>query len=225
MNHDHSDDHSVDLATRFTREYWDHRYGSDQRIWSGNVNQRLAEQAAGLPPGAALDLGCGEGADALWLARQGWEVTALDVSAVAVERAAAHAAATDPDAAARITWQQADLMTWEPPAARFDLVSIQFLHFPRPQLEALLNRLATSVRPGGTLLVVAHHPSDLDTTAHRPDHPELFLSPDELAALLPSARWNLVEVAGPARETTGPDGRSTTIHDAVVRATRRPDAG
>ena len=104
----------VDTADLFTQEFWDARYGATDQVWSGNPNPRLVEHVADLTPGTALDVGCGEGADAIWLAARGWQVTAIDVSPVALERVANRAAEAGEQIAARITWQQADVLVWEP---------------------------------------------------------------------------------------------------------------
>ncbi|HEV7666156.1 MAG TPA: class I SAM-dependent methyltransferase, partial [Chloroflexota bacterium] len=96
----------------WTQEFWDERYASAATIWSGNPNPHLVAQVSDLRPGTALDVGSGEGADAIWLAEQGWQVTGIDVSMVALERAAQMAAAAGHDVADRITWQQADILTW-----------------------------------------------------------------------------------------------------------------
>src|SRR5713226_3677091 len=109
--------HSHDDTIQFTQEFWDDRYRSASRLWSGRPNPQLVAQTAGLAPGDALDAGCGEGADAIWLARHGWTVTAVDVSAVALERAAANAGAEG--AGDRITWRRADLLSWDPGRHRF----------------------------------------------------------------------------------------------------------
>src|SRR6476661_2126850 len=110
---------------------WDERYRSKARLWSGKPNPQLVHEAGGLRPGKALELGCGEGADAIWLARQGWSVTAVDVSAVALERAHSHELAelaresvnaSNGDIRSRITWQQADLTQWQPEGP-YDLVT------------------------------------------------------------------------------------------------------
>src|SRR4051794_25845689 len=106
------------------QEQWDDRYAESHRIWSGNPNVALVAEIAGLPPGRALDLGCGEGADAVWLARQGWQVTAADISPVALVRAAEHAA----DAGVTVDFQHHDLSQTFPDGT-YDLVSAQFLHF------------------------------------------------------------------------------------------------
>lgn len=221
-SHDHAGpDHFPDAATILTREFWEARYRSADKVWSGNPNLRLVEQVADLPPGSALEVGCGEGADAIWLAARGWQVTAVDISTVALERAAGWAADAGAEVAARITWQQADILAWEPAPRQFDLVSAQFVHLPPELRDAFHRRLAAAVRPGGTLLVVAHHPSDLETTVGRWNVPEYFFTADDVAAVLDPDDWRIVVVGAPERQATDPDGRPVTIRDAVLRAERR----
>ena len=201
-------------------EFWDERYRSAQRIWSGNPNPQLVAEVAGRPPGRALDVGCGEGADAIWLARQGWTVVGADISSVALERAARNARDTDPAAAARITWQHADLLAQPPEPASFDLVSAQFMQLPPEPRVRLFTSLATAVRDGGMLLVVGHHPSDLASGVHRPPSPDLFYSPEDLAGLLDSS-WTIEVCQARPRRASTPDGAEATIHDTVLAAIRR----
>jgi SAM-dependent methyltransferase len=210
--------HSRDL--HFTPEYWDDRYRSAHRLWSGMPNVQFVAQVADLPPGAALDAGCGEGADAIWLASHGWAVTAIDVSAVALDRAADHAAAEQ--VAERITWQHGDLRTWDPGSRRFDLVSVQFMHLPGTAFEAVHARLAAAVRPGGTLLIVNHHPDDVTANVGRPDALAAFPDAKGLAAGLEPGQWDVVVASAFERPETDVDGRPTTVKDSVLRATRRP---
>ncbi len=222
MNHEHHgshDDSPVDMA-HFSQAFWDERYGSADRIWSGNPNAQLVAAVAGLTPATALDVGCGEGADAIWLASQGWHVTGVDVSVVALDRAASQAAAAGEQVAARITWQQADVLTWVPPARQFDLVTAQFMQLPRAELESLHGRLAAAVRPGGVLLIVGHHPTDLDTGIGRPHHPELMFTAEQVAATLDPDEWTITVAAAPQRQAVNPDGDPVTIRDAVLQATR-----
>lgn len=174
-----------------------------------------------MSPGNALDVGSGEGADAIWLAARGWNVTGVDVSTVALERAAERAAAAGADIADRTTWEQADILSWEPPARRFDLVSAHFMHLPGPAREALHRRLAGAVRPGGRLLVVGHHPSDLETSVGRPNVPDMLFTPEQVAAVLDAAEWEILVSAAPSREARDPEGRPVTIHDTVLHAVRR----
>ena len=213
-------DHHVD--ERFTAAYWDERYGTAERIWSGAPNAQLVAEVTDLPPGMALDAGCGEGGDAHWLAGRGWRVTALDVSEVALRRAAAHAPA---EAADRIRWQHADFTTWEPDGAVFDLVSAQFLHFPSALRKRVYAGLAAAVAPGGTLLIVAHEPSELHTgsvgssgaNGHEPD---MFVTAEQLAAELDPAAWEVL-ITDSRPRVAQVDDREVPISDAVLRARRR----
>jgi 2-polyprenyl-3-methyl-5-hydroxy-6-metoxy-1,4-benzoquinol methylase len=150
-------------------------------------------QVSGLAPGAALDVGSGEGGDAIWLATRGWRVTAMDVSGVALERGAAAAARLGPDVAERITWVHADVSTWDAAGEQFDLVNAEYLHFTRAKAE-VYQRLAQLVRPGGALLVVGHHPADMQCLAGaRHSHMEGFLfSADEIASVLDRSAWHIV---------------------------------
>lgn len=207
----------------FDESFWDERYrqhGEHGAVWSGQPNAQLVAEATGLAPGSALDVGAGEGADAAWLARRGWRVTAVDISSVALARAAA-AVADDPDTAARIIWQHQDLTASPPPAGTFDLVTAQYLHLPAPQRGGVYSRLAASVAPGGTLLIVGHHPSDLETTVRRPSVPGLLFTAEQIAAELDPGEWEIITCASRPRETTDSDGAPATVHDSVLRAHRR----
>ena len=206
-------------AIEFTQEFWDNRYSSAGQLWSGQPNAQFAAHAAALEPGEALDAGCGEGADAIWLARRGWAVTAVDVSAVALERAAAAAGAAGGDVARRIGWRREDLLTWVPEPDRYDLVSAQFMHFPRAELTAFHQRLAAAVRPGGTLLLIAHHPDDLH--AARNGHPDLFWYAEDIAASLEPGQWEVRVAEASGRSAIDHDGQPVTFQDTVLRAARR----
>lgn len=204
-------------------EFWENRYrtgrGEDGRMWSGRVNATVEAQVAGLTPGSALELGCGEGADALWLAGHGWTVTAVDLSAAALEVAALHA--TREGLADRVTWQQADLATWHP-TQEYDLVTSAFLHspfeFPR---EAILRRAASAVAPGGRLLVVSHAASPPGSGHdHDPDAPPLPTPAEVVASLDLSADWVIESNSTVERAVTW-RGHDVTLVDAVVRV-RRP---
>lgn len=213
--------HELSAETAHTAAYWDERYGGTEPVWSGRVNPRLVEHASELATGTALDIGCGEGGDAGWLAAQGWTVLAVDVSAVVVGKARAAAAkALSAEVAARITWQQADILTWQLPADAFELVSVQFLHLTRDGFADLNRRLAAAVRVGGTLLLVNHDPSDHGGPVPRPHIPELFLTADELVATLDPADWRVEVAQAVPREFTWA-GNPVTIHDTVLRAVRR----
>lgn len=174
-------DHAPDQA------YWDDRYSTSDRIWSGRANPQLVAEAEHLEAGRALDVGSGEGGDAVWLASRGWTVTAIDLSEVALSRAEAAAADTlEAGDAARITWEHHDVLTWTPPEAAFDLVSAQYAHFPSADMAPLTTRLAAAVAPGGTLLVVGH-----EKTGHHSIGPDFFFTAGDLGALLDPALWSI----------------------------------
>jgi 2-polyprenyl-3-methyl-5-hydroxy-6-metoxy-1,4-benzoquinol methylase len=199
----------------YTQAFWDDRYQSADKLWSGHPNAQLVAQVTGLPPGDALDVGSGEGGDAIWLASRGWHVTAVDVSAVALDRAAQAAAAAGVQDS--ISWQQRDMLTWDPGPARFDLVSAQFMHLPKEAQEAMHGRLAAAVRAGGTLLIVGHLHDEL----HAHIAPR-FRPAEDIAASLDPADWEVVIAGAIERPGVGPDGESVTLVDSVLRAVRRP---
>jgi SAM-dependent methyltransferase len=205
---------------RYDQEFWDERYRSAHSLWSGNPNPNLVAEADGLAVGAALDAGAGEGADAIWLARRGWRVTAVDISSVALDRASAHAAAAGAEVAGRINWLREDILRWRPPEREYALVSAQYMHLPPEHRASVYGRLAAAVADRGTLLIVGHHPSDMQTTMPRPQQPDLFFTGEDLAAELGGDGWEIVTNAAAPREVTDPQGRLVTIHDTVFRARR-----
>lgn len=208
----------------FDESFWDERYrqhGAHSSVWSGQPNAQLVAEAAELVPGSALDVGAGEGADAVWLARHGWRVTAVDISSVALARAAS-AVRGDPATAARITWKHQDLTAAPPPAGTFDLVSAQYLHLPPAQRDGVYGQLAASVAPGGTLLIVGHHPSDLETSVRRPSVPGLLFTAEQVAAQLDLIDWEILTCVSRPRTATDSDGAPVTVQDSVLRARRRP---
>lgn len=189
------------------QQFWDELYRSKDQLWSGAVNGVLVTEVADLPPGQALDLGCGEGGDALWLAERGWLVTAVDISRVALDRAVA--AAGD----AKVSWTHADLTTFTPPAGAFDLVSALYFTLPRAAPHALESILA-SVAPGGTLLVAFHDLRDVHDHPHL--HPHDFYLPDEIAELLDDT-WTVQVNEIRPRVSQAPPG-TDHVNDVVLKA-------
>lgn len=203
-------------------EFWDALYGERDQIWSGNPNAFLVREVEELAPGTALDLGCGEGGDSIWLAQQGWQVTGVDISTVALERAAA--AAEGDGVANRIDWRHHDLAESFPDGT-FDLVSAQFFHSPvELPRDDILRAAAAAVRPGGTLLIVGH--ADMPPWArHKPGHGHADMpSPAQVLELLDldPDEWHEALLESPPREAKGPDGETATLTDSILRIRRRP---
>ena len=199
--------------------HWEQRYAEKPRIWSGRVNARLAEIVPQIDGDIVLDLGCGEGGDAIWLAEHGWEVVAVDVSATALARAAEEA--DKRGVLSHIDFQQHDL-TRTLPEGPFDLVSAQFFHsmvdMDRP---AILRRAAATVAPGGTLLIVDH--GGAPPWAPEEVRHHVFPPPDEVVAglALDPAQWETVQLGPVDRVTTGPDGQQAVLADNVIQLRRR----
>jgi SAM-dependent methyltransferase len=169
-------------------------------------------------PGTALDAGCGEGADAIWLAERGWRVTAIDIASTALDRA--RAVDVPAQVAEGIVWQQGDLVVTPPPAATFDLVSSHFMQMEPDALATFVRGIAAAVKPAGTLLIVGHHPSDLLTTARRPRAPGVLYAAEDVVALLDPNEWDIVVCAARPRPASDPDNNPITVHDTVLRAKR-----
>ncbi len=218
-------------------EHWESQYAERAQRWSGRVNATTADVVRTLTPGDALELGCGEGGDAVWLAEQGWRVTAVDISATAVARGAAGAASRG--IGDRVTWASHDLSTWAP-EGELDLVTASFFHSTVELARTeILRRAAGRLRPGGHLLLVSHvfeTVADIPPWALRhhgtvdPDDPALqahmkaLLTPSEevTALALDPTHWVVVTQEIRTREATGPDGAETaTVKDGVVLLRRR----
>jgi thioredoxin reductase/SAM-dependent methyltransferase len=197
--------------------FWEQRYAEADRVWSGRPNATLVEVASALPPGRALDLGCGEGADAIWLAGRGWEATGVDISPTAVARAADAARAARVDA----RFVAADLATFGLDEL-FDLVTASFLHSPVALDRAdALRRAAERVAVGGRLLVIAHAaPPPWASAEHVRDH--VFVGPaEDLAALALDPQVWTTEIADVrTREAVAPDGSAAQLEDGVVLVRR-----
>jgi SAM-dependent methyltransferase len=176
----------------------------------------LVAELTGLPVGTALDAGCGTGADAVWLAQQGWEVTAIDISPTAVGQAERFAADQAPDVAARISWVVADLTAWEPPK-QYDLVVSQYVH-PDAPFGVFVARLAHAVAPNGTLFVAGHDHADSYSAAHSPENASI--GPEAVVSSLSTNLWD-VEVAETRTRQVRHGSTEATMHDLVVRARRR----
>ncbi|WP_334172553.1 SAM-dependent methyltransferase [Sinomonas sp.] len=207
-------------TTQGPSEYWDSFYSERDRIWSGKPNPALVREVETVAPARALDLGCGEGADAIWLAQRGWTVTGVDVSAVALSRAQQHA--EDAGVADRVQWLERDLAAWEP-EDEYELVSAQFLHSPiELPRERILRRAAEAVAPGGLLLVVGH--TEFPPWGRHRHADEAQLPTAEQLAMtlgLRAGGWEVEATTSDGREVKGPEGQVAIMTDAVLRARRR----
>ncbi|MFJ2863426.1 class I SAM-dependent methyltransferase [Kitasatospora sp. NPDC087314] len=161
---------------------WDDRYAASELVWGVEPNRWVVRELTGRTPGHALDLATGEGRNAIWLATQGWEVTGLDYSAVALERAERLTADLPDEVADRLTWRHGDARSHEAPAAGYDLVLVAYLQVPAEDRRAVLRRAAAALAPGGTLLVVGHDLSNLTEGVGGPQDPAVLFTPQDVLA-------------------------------------------
>jgi 2-polyprenyl-3-methyl-5-hydroxy-6-metoxy-1,4-benzoquinol methylase len=194
---------------------WDERYSGEEKIWSGKPNAQLVAEVSALTPGTALDVGCGEGGDVIWLAEQGWTVTGADFSANGLARAARHA--QEAGVADRIDWWQVDARSLAADGRTYDLVTSHFLHPPDSGTVAVTPRLAAAVAPGGHLLIVGHAPSAVFTQLSESHRRAMFVAED-LRAGLPAGFEVLVAEQRP--RTVVRDGKTLDIHDSTFLARR-----
>jgi SAM-dependent methyltransferase len=195
---------------------WDAMYRSRDAVWSGEPNPQLVAEVAGMTPGRALDLGCGEGADALWLAARGWTVTAVDISRVALGRAAADEKRVHAPAGA-VDWRHADTAATPPQPGAYDLVSLQYFPVRREPGHRALRALLDAVAPGGTLLIGSHHHAEV---AHVREAAQ-YHTVHDVADLL-GDEWTITVLEERARADPAPAGTHHT-RDEVLRAVRRAD--
>ena len=209
------------MSEGFDKSYWETHWqnASGRRDeFAIDANPYLAHETRGLERGTALDAGCGEGTEAIWLAAEGWQVTAVDISSEALSRASERAS-SDVTVAERIEWVEADLSTWQP-GGEFDLVATHYAHPAIPQLD-FYERISHWVAPGGSLLIVGHlHRAG--TPGHDHDPPEkASVTAASISAVLDPATWDVITAAEHSRTLGDAAGGGVELHDAVVRATRR----
>jgi len=203
MGHDHDEAPADDAAS------WDAMYAEKPTVWSGEPNSQLVAEVSDLPPGRALDVGCGEGADAVWLAQHGWTVDAVDISVVALDRAQAHSKALDVE----ISFMLADLINDPPAPNAYDLVSVQFFHLSDPPRSVLMRSLGEAVTPAGHLLIVGHHFDDVDVDDEHAHMRDRIHTVDDMLELF--ADW-AVETAETRQRWGMHRGEMTAMVDTVV---------
>jgi len=192
---------------------WDERYAGPELVWGSGPNRFVAQELDNLPPGRAIDLGTGEGRNAIWLAERGFTVTAVDFSRVGLARAAGLAAARG----VSVNWVHADLLDYRPTPGGFDLVLIAYIQLPADRLTALARTAAAALAPGGTLLAVGHDRDNLDRGHGGPKDPAVLWMPQIVTAGL--AGLTVLQAERVDRVVTTPDGERTAI-DTLVRAVR-----
>lgn len=197
------------------REEWDERYRGDELLWRAEPNQFLVSEVEPMQPGRALDLACGEGRNAVWLAARGWQATGVDFSAVALGKARRLAA----DRGVEVEWVEADVLEWQPPSRAFDLVLLFYLQVGPEARARALRSAAEATAVGGTLLLVAHDRSNLENGYGGPQDQAVLYSSEDVVADLDDLQ---VERSGPVvRRVSTPGGDAEAI-DVLVRAVRRP---
>jgi SAM-dependent methyltransferase len=195
------------------REDWNAKHGEAGPLFGVEPNRFLVAEAESLPPGRALDVACGAGRNAVWLAERGWTVTGVDFSDVALENARRLGA----ERGVEVDWVAGDLREWQAPAGAFDLVAVLYLQLPADERRTVLARAAAAVAPGGTLLVVGHDLQNLNGGHGGPKDPAVLFTPDDVAAELPGLEIEKAERVLRPVETE--DGEVQAI-DALVRARR-----
>lgn len=200
---------------------WDLRYEQSELVWSATPNIWVQQLTEDLPTGRALDLAAGEGRNALWLAARGWQVTAVDFSQVALQRARMLASKQLGSDAGRLATLIADVEIWAPQTRSYDLVLVVYLHLPEQKRRSILRAAAEAVAPGGTLLVVGHDLENLTSGHGGPQDPAVLYRPDEIVADIEPAHLVIVRGETVSRSVTDGQGRPAKALDALVMA-RRP---
>ena len=198
-------------------EAWDERYRSADLVWGAEPNRFVRRLCERLPAGEALDIACGEGRNALWLARRGWRVLGVDFSEAAIERARELTAAEDHMVRLHLSWKVSDVTAEPPRRNRYDLTIVSYVHIEPAERDAMLRAAARSVRPTGRLVVVGHDRRNLDEGVGGPQDIDRLYVPDELAAIATDAGL-AVEIAQTV-ERPADDGVAL---DAILRARRPP---
>jgi SAM-dependent methyltransferase len=200
---------------------WDKKYKDSELLWSADANIWVKDLTQDLPAGTALDIAAGEGRNALWLVARGWDVTAVDFSVVALQRARALADEHLGRDADRLTTLEADVETWVPKARSYDLVLVAYLHLPEQLRRSVMRAAAEAVASGGTLLVVGHDLENLGSGHGGPQNPEVLYRPSDIVADIEPAGLIVDRSETAARSVTDGQGQPAEALDALVVA-RRP---
>jgi SAM-dependent methyltransferase len=194
-------------------EEWDRRYADEEFLWSAEPNRFVVQELADLPPGRALDLACGEGRNAVWLAERGWQVTGVDFSRVGLQKARRLAEARG----VTVEWVLADLREYEPQAGAYLLALVAYLHIPPAERAPVLLRACSALARRGVLLVVGHDVANLVEGVGGPQDPTLLYTPEGITAELPGLA---VQRAAQVRRPVEVEGHTRYAIDTLVRAVR-----
>ncbi len=206
---------------------WDERYAATELVWTSTPNQFVAAELAEVTPGLAVDLAAGEGRNALWLAEQGWQVTAVDFSLVGLDKGRALQERHPRGRDLRVEWVHADALTYEGGAVPFDLALLAYLQLPAEQRRTAVRNAFGSLRVGGTLLVVAHDSTNLTEGTGGPQDPAVLYTAEDVLADLDGERFEVVRADRVERVVHGqeathehPGSPDRTAYDALVRVVR-----
>ena len=196
-------------------EAWNRRYADRELVWTSDPNRFLVAEAAALPAGRALDLACGEGRNAVWLAERGWRVTGVDFSEVGLEKARALAKARG----VRAEWVAADLLAYTPEPQAFELVLVFYLQVPAAERQPILRAAAGAVAPGGRFLLVGHDRRNLEHGHGGPQDPAVLYTAGDIVGDLEGAGLEIERAETVNRPVQTPAGERVAL-DALVRARR-----
>ena len=196
-------------------EGWDQRYKGRDLVWTSEANRFLIQEVDGLAPGRALDLACGEGRNAIWLAERGWRVTGVDFSRVGLEKARQLEDARGVHA----EWIAMDLLEYRPEPQAFALVIVFYLQLPEAQRTPILRTAAGAVAPGGTLLLVGHDSRNITEGHGGPQDPSVLYTAGDVSRDLCGTGLRIERAERAERPVQTPEGERIAL-DALVRASR-----
>ncbi|MHB8262558.1 MAG: class I SAM-dependent methyltransferase [Acidimicrobiales bacterium] len=193
---------------------WDQRYSSNDLVWGWEPNQLLVQEVADLTPGRSLDMACGEGRNAIWLATQGWQSTGVDFSPEGLKKGKQMAA----ERRLSVEWIEADLREWQPPELAYDLIVSLYVHMSPSELSKVHKKVIRALAPGGTILVIGHDLTNLTDGYGGPPSSEVLFTPEQIASDFQDL---MIEKAERAKRVVNTDEGERTAIDTLVRV-RKP---
>ncbi len=193
------------------KEEWDRRYKENDLVWGWTPNELLVQEVNDLKPGRSLDMACGEGRNAIWLASIGWKSTGIDFSSEGIKKGKQMAA----ELGVEVEWLEADLRKWEPPESAYDLIVSLYVHMMPDEIGRVHRNATTALAPGGTMIVIGHDLTNLTDGYGGPPFPDVLFTPERIAQDLDQL---VVEKAERAKRTIKTDDGEKTAIDTLVRA-------